>query len=73
MYLQTKEDGGVLLAVKYSTKKPLHLHGVVRMDCSSNVNNAIRNVILTHKGNGIEQWDMAKFQMIIRRTTNEYI
>ena len=62
MYLQTKEDGGVLLVVTYSMKGLLHSHGVVRMDCSSNVSSAIRTRSLsthTHKGSGIEQLDGA--------------
>lgn len=69
MYLQTKEDGGVLLAVKYSTKKLLHLHGVVQMDCSSNASSAIRTRSLstyTHKGSGIEQLDGAGFRRSIQ-------
>jgi len=69
MYLQTKEDGGVLVAVKYSTKKALHLHGVIRMDCSSNASSAIRTRSLstyTHKGSGIEQLDGAGFRRSIQ-------
>ena len=71
MYLQTKEDGGVLLVVTYSMKKPLHLHGVVRMDCSSNASSAIRTRSLstyTHKGSGIEQLDGAGFRRSIQMT-----